>query len=164
LLLIDIDDERFQLVPRRTLNVPQCVALRVRLRDAMKKRGLADPLFELRQSNQASVSVTLKNDKASRSKWVETDIAGTIAEKLLSKLDEYDRRLIRFALENNRTIKVVQAQTSWTSPIGTPPGTDWIRLVELGLFVKVRRFERDPNMRYELTSRIKKKSPPATIS
>jgi ATP-dependent DNA helicase RecG len=133
-----------------------------RIRIAMKSQNLPDPVFEQKQANQASVRVTLKNEKPQRAHWVDAEIAGMIPSHLLANLTEMDRRVINFAAENNRRIKVVQAQNLLPRPRWHTANNLLNRLAKMGLFRKVSQYPRDPTAYFALTNKVKQVPPPKT--
>jgi ATP-dependent DNA helicase RecG len=79
-----------------------------RMRDAMKAMGLPEPIFAQKEIGTALVQVVLKNDVEHRKEFVDTDAFLALGPRIARSLNEYERRIINFVIEN-RTINVTQA-------------------------------------------------------
>jgi ATP-dependent DNA helicase RecG len=79
-----------------------------RMRDTMKQMGLPDPIFLQKEVGAALVQVVLKNDIEHRKLFVDSDAFRALGPSVAGSLNEYERRIINFVMEN-RTINVTQA-------------------------------------------------------
>ena len=79
-----------------------------RMRDEMNKFGLPDPVFSQKEIGSALVQVILKNDIEHRKVFVDTDAFKALGENIAKNLNDIERRIVNFVVEN-RTINVSQA-------------------------------------------------------
>jgi len=79
-----------------------------RMRDAMKQMRLPDPIFLQKEIGNTLVQVILKNDIEHRKLFVDSDAFRALGGAVANSLNEYERRIINFVMEN-RTINVTQA-------------------------------------------------------
>src|SRR5260370_37415091 len=78
------------------------------MRDTMTQVGLTDRIFLQKKVGTALVQVILKNDIEHRKMFVDSDAFKALGETIAKTLNEYERRIVNFVVEN-RNINVTQA-------------------------------------------------------
>ncbi len=124
-----------------------------RIRKAMAKMGLPEPIFEQKESNDALVRVTLRNLWQMRTKWIDFDVATLIGAERAEKLVEPEPRIVNYVAEHG-SINVSQA-------MNFAPEARWHRakrwldnLCKLDILVHVSRYSRDSSARYVFSPEI----------
>src|SRR5262249_32182898 len=72
------------------------------------RRPDPDPIFLQKEIGSALVQVVLKNDIEHRKMFVDSDAFRALGEPIAKTLNEYERRIVNFVVEN-RAINVKQA-------------------------------------------------------
>ncbi len=89
-----------------------------RIRDTMQELNLPHPEFEQKESGNASVRVTLRNNIKQRKVWIDSDASAVVGEKIVKTLSQHERRAINYAAEHGK-VNASQVQQlcglSWKS-------------------------------------------------
>ena len=122
-----------------------------RIRDSMADMSLPQPEFEQKESGNAVVRVTLRNNIKQRKVWLDSDASAILGETILKTLSKHEIRVINFVAENGM-VKVSQVQRlcgglTWPAAKKLLSG-----LVKKEIFDHKRRenLERDPQASYVL--------------
>jgi ATP-dependent DNA helicase RecG len=87
-----------------------------RMRDTMVNLGLPKPEFAQKESNYASVRVTLRNDIKHRKLYIDKVASAVIGEAIFKRLSDDEKRVINFVAEHGDvSVSQVQrlTQKSW---------------------------------------------------
>ncbi|HRX78529.1 MAG TPA: ATP-binding protein, partial [Pirellulaceae bacterium] len=71
-----------------------------RMRDTMRELELPDPIFEVRETDAASVRVTMRNNIKQRRMWVDADVAVILGAQIAQRLSSDQKRYLNFMAEH----------------------------------------------------------------
>ncbi len=80
-----------------------------RMRDEMMRLSLPAPVFSQREVDGVMVRVVLKNNIAMRRKWVDSDVAAMLGERIVKNMTDKEKMVVNYTILHG-SINVSQAQ------------------------------------------------------